>query len=470
MIIGRDKEVKILEEAYEDKVSRFIVIYGRRRIGKTFLVKEVFKDRLFLNVSGIYNKPKKTQLNNFKNSLIKLGLKEDSIISDWYIAFSKLEELIKESKVNKKVIFIDELSWIDTKKSNFLSAFENFWNSFCFFRDDILLIVSSSATSYILKKVIHNKGGLYNRATNQIYLTEFSLKECKELGKYKNLGFGLNQYLECYMYLGGIPYYWDLLKKELTLEENINDLFFNFNSMLKDEYHYVFDSLFESSTLYKEIIDFLLTKNSGYSRKEITSKLKIVDNGNLTTILEELELSGFIKKYSTYNESKGYLYRVIDNFLIFNNKIVSKKGNNSDYFLKLIASQTLNIFKGYAFELLILKHIKEVKGALGIENVVTSEYSFLVKTNLDEGIFGSQIDLLIDRNDKIINLCEIKYSDEEYLVEKKDVDSLRHKVSDFKKISKTKKGIMTTLISPYGAIKNSNSSIFNVILDFNIFF
>ncbi len=465
MLVGRKNEVELLEKIYKDNKSHFISIYGRRRIGKTFLINETFKDKILFHHSGVANGSLKTELFAFTSSLKDSNYTPSTKITDWFVAFEELKSLIKSSNLKRKVIFIDELSWMDTPKSNLMSALESFYNGWASFRDDIILIVCASATSWMLKKVIHNKGGLYNRLTEQIHLKQFTLKECEEFLKNNNVAINRMQVLEYYMVLGGVPYYYNFIKKGLSVPSNIDNMFFKEDAPLKDEFKYIFASIFKNPNDYIKIISALAKKKIGLTRDEIISNTKLINSGALSMKLDELESCGFIRKYNCFGmKTKETLYQIIDNFTIFYYSFIEKCSNDENFFLNQINTPLMNTWEGFAFERVCLLHISEIKEALGISGVYTECNSWFTKRNDELGINGSQIDLLIVRKDQIINLCEMKFSNVEYILTDKVVGSINNKINDLKLVTKTKYAIYPTLITTIGLKENANALLMQNVL------
>ncbi len=464
-MVGRQKEFERLNDAYDDNRSRSVAIYGRRRIGKTYLINETFKGRILFHHVGIQNGAYKTQLSEFAASLKDSGHPCASIPTNWFDAFRELKELIKESKELRKVIFIDELSWMDTPKSEMVKALESFWNGWVSARDDVVLIVCASASSWMLQKVIYNKGGLYNRLTDTIHLNQFSLKECEDYFGQKGFSVNRMQILQYYMNLGGVPFYYTLLQKGLSVPQNIDALFFNEDAPLKKEYEYLFASIFKHPKSYMSIIAALGRKKIGLSREEIIKETKLKNSGGLTKKLEELESCGFIRKYNCFGmKAKNSLYQIVDNFLLFYYAFLEKEPNDENFWEVQTNSPRANAFLGYAFEKTCLLHIKQMKEKLGVSGVLTEANSWFCKKDDDAGLFGSQIDLLIVRKDQVINVCEMKYSQTPYIYTKKDLDSLNRKIHDFQAATKTRYALCPTVIAAGGLKKNSNSmSIQSVI-------
>ncbi len=465
MIIGRKKEIETLKNIYNDNKSHFVAIYGRRRIGKTYLVNEVFKNDMIFHHSGVANGTLKEQLFAFKASLKNCNYLKDVKITNWFEAFEELKDLIRESQTERKIIFIDELSWMDTPKSDLMAALESFWNGWASFREDIVLIVCASATSWMLKKIIHNKGGLYNRLTEQIHLNQFTLKECEEYFNTQCILVNKIQILEYYMILGGVPYYYNFIKKGLSVAQNIDNMIFKHDAPLRDEFKYLFSSIFKNPDIYLKIISALAKKKIGLTREEIIKYSKITNSGDLSTKLDELESCGFIRKYNCFGmKTKGAMYQIIDSFIIFYYSFLNEDPNDEYYFENLYQTPTINTYYGFAFERVCLLHINEIKESLGIRGVSTECNAWYCKKDLDNGIFGSQIDLLIVRKDQIINLCEMKFSNVEYTIPDKVMQSIYTKISDLRTITKTKYAIHPTLITPIGVKQNSNSLSMQAII------
>lgn len=456
-MIGRKQETELLEQAYNSNRSEFIAIYGRRRVGKTFLVRQLFADKIAFTYSGMPNVPTKVQLYNFYRELRAQGCKAQSAPKNWTDAFFMLRELVASKPEGKKVIFLDELPWMDSRQSSFLPAFENFWNAWASARNDILLIICGSATSWIVKKILHNRGGLHNRLTNQICLQPFNLKECEDYVTEMDLPLNRQQVIEGYMVFGGIPFYWSLLERNKSLTQNIDLLFFGRNSKLKDEFQELYRSLFTKPEVYVGIIKALGTKKAGMARDEIISSAELDSGGKLTGYLEDLENCGFIRRYQSIGaKTKNALYQLVDNFTLFYFRFMEGKNIiDANYWSKIQTAPIYHNWSGLAFERVCLLHSEQIKKALGISGVITNEYSWRTAANEDHP--GAQIDLLIDRSDKVINLCEIKYSDSPYTIDKKYLENLRNKVALFRQITKIRKGIALTMITSSGLVKNSYS-------------
>ena len=471
MIIGRKNEIKILNDSYNSDQSTFVAIYGRRRIGKTYLINELFQDKIYFRHAGIYNGSYKDQLISFANSLKNCGYKNVKEINNWFDAFEELKNFINLSNKKKKVIFIDEIAWMYTKNTEFLKVLENFYNEWASARHDIMLIICSSVTSWIVNNIIHSKGGLYNRVTDQIYIEPFTLKECDEYSNYKSLNLSKKQIIEAYMVIGGVPYYWNYIKKGESIPQFIDKCFFNTNAPLRNELKYIFTSLFQSPDIYLNIIEKLSKKKYGLTRKEIIDNDKIIDNGNLTQKIRDLINCGFIREYSPLEyKKKSIIYQLIDPFTIFHFHFLTKKASDNNFWQNQLNTSSINTWKGLAFERICLLHYNSIKKALGISGVYSSVYSWSCKKDLDNGVFGSQIDMVIERNDNVINLIEIKYYDSKFLLSSSQLESINKKKHDFIELTHTKSSIHLSLISLNGIEENKNSKELQVILDSNDLF
>ena len=458
MLIGRKKEINLLHEIQNDDSSHFLAIYGRRRVGKTFLIREAFDYRFAFQHAGLSEGGMKGQIFAFVSSLKDAGYEVKKQPKNWLEAFEYLKDLIRKSSEKKKIIFIDELSWMDTPKCDLMVALENFWNGFASARKDIVLIVCASATSWMLSKVVHNKGGLYNRLTEQIHLRTFCLGECEEYVKNSGLAFNRNQILQYYMIFGGVPYYWGFLKKGLSLSQNIDRILFEKDAPLRDEFKYLYASVFKKPENYVKIIEALGTKKVGMTREEIINAAKISNSGDLTTKLEELESCGFIRKYYAFGmKKKNAIYQLMDCFTLFYFKFLKSQPTDEHFWTNQINTPLVNTWMGLAFERVCMEHIEQIKLKLGISGVLTEVNSWYCKADLDNGVFGSQIDMLIVRKDQVINLCEMKYSQSEYTITEKVDRNIRNKISDLITISGTKYAIYPTIITTYGLVENSYS-------------
>ena len=456
-IIGRAEQKAKLKSYIASDSSEFVVVYGRRRVGKTFLIREYFKNTFDFQMTGLANAGKKEQLINFHAAIQKYNSTAILFADTWFGAFQQLTELLEQSKSGRKVVFLDELPWLDTPKSGFLSAFEHFWNDWASARRDILLIVCGSATSWITGKLLNNKGGLHNRITKKMSIAPFNLGECEEYLLSRNITLNRYQIVESYMIFGGIPYYLSLLEKGMSLAQNIDNLFFNESGVLRNEFNNLYASLFKNHENYVKVVEALAKKSKGSSRDEILSLSKLSDGGSTTRILQELEECKFIRKYNAIDKkTKDGIYQLTDFYTLFYFKFIQKNEYNDPRFWSTsIDSAQHRSWSGYAFEQVCLAHIDQIKRKLGISGVQCKTASWRSRTTGQ----GAQIDLLIERKDQVINLCEMKYSTEEFSIDKSYSQTLRNKFSAFREETKTRKAIHLIMVTTYGLNHNEYSGM-----------
>lgn len=464
-IIARSKEQKELKSLFKSTNSEFVAVYGRRRVGKTFLIRESANDNFAFYVTGVHNATKEEQLTNFAIALQKYSKCERlNIQKNWILAFYSLSQYLESLPKGEKIIFFDELPWMDTPKSNFIAALENFWNSWAALRDDIKLVVCGSATSWIINNLINSRGGLHNRLTHKIILEPFTLSECEEYFTQKGYNFSQKQIAECYMVMGGIPYYFSLMNRAKGLAQNIDYLFFAPNAPLRNEFKDLYAALFKKSEPHIAIVTALSNKSKGLTRNELIKVTKLENNGALSIVLEELCQCGFIRSYENYSESykistkqrRGTVYQLIDFYTLFYFHFVVENSYSDEHFwTNSINSQVHNTWSGLSFEILCLVHLPQIKKALGISGVLTRAFSWRNESDAKH----TQIDLLIDRKDDTINICEMKYYKDVFTISKDYEDKLCKKILDFQTYSKTKKTIILTMITCFGIKDNQHSDI-----------
>ena len=458
-LIGREKEIRTLEEAMESKDSVFLAVYGRRRVGKTFLLRQTLSDRIVFSYSGKANITRQSQLKSFRLSLMEQGMPDCPVIKDWFTAFSYLKRLICLSSESKKVILLDEVAWMDNHKSDFIPALEGFWNEWCSNRNDIFLIICASATSWIIDNVFHNRGGLHNRVTMRMRLSPFTLKECEEFSIANNLSYSRKDILNLYLAIGGVAWYWTLLKKGYSVKQNISQLFFENDSPLRGEFLELYSSLFIRPEKYIDIILALGKKSSGMERQELSTECKVSNNSKLGKMLQQLEECGFIRSYVPYGKKENSIvYQLIDSFSLFHLKFLSKfKGEiNSDM---VLSSSSYNTYCGLAFEKAVMNHLNELKRAMGISGINTQAYTWRSNPKkLKEGEKGAQIDIVLDRADGIINIIEAKWTSngEPYMISSSDEEDLLNKRQVFIEQTQTRKSVFLTMVTISGIKKNSH--------------
>ena len=451
-IIGRRDEQDTLQQYVESDKPEFIAVYGRRRVGKTFLIREYFKNSFSFYISGLANSTKGEQLENFNATLSFYGKTPYPRAKDWLESFRQLVHLIEyNKKKGKKVIFIDELPWFDTPRSGFITGLEYFWNGWASARRDILLIVCGSSTSWMTNKLFKNRGGLHNRVTYRMYLKPFNLAECEAFFEQKKIVLDRKSIVESYMIFGGIPFYINMFEKRLSVAQNVDKLCFAKNGALRNEFSILYSSLFKHHENYELVIKALAKKKIGLKREEIIQETKL-QGGGLTTILENLELCSFIRSYNAYQKkTKDCLYQLVDFYSLFYlNFIQNARQSDKHFWTNFIGSAKHRAWSGYAFEQVCMQHAAQIRKKIGISGIVTYSAAWRSKQSAP----AAQIDLLIDRNDGIISLCEMKYSDDEFVIDKKYDEILRNKKATFIRETKTRKGVHTTLVTTYGVKRN----------------
>lgn len=461
MIIGRTKEKKQLSKILSSSEAEFVVLYGRRRIGKTYLIREFFTTQPceFLYVTGSSEGTLKTQLIHFTEALAKTFFANAplKVPASWHEAFQLLHQQIISTK-NKVVIFLDELPWLATPKSGLLQVMDYYWNHHWSTLKNVILIGCGSSASWMMQNIIYHKGGLHNRVTAEICLLPFTLAETQAYLTYRKIHLKEQTILNLYLALGGVPYYLKYVEKGLTAEQNIQQIIFNDSAPLKDEFNKLFKSLFKDAKVYIELIHLLAKKAQGLSRVELAKLAKHSQNGGrLTDKLKDLCAGGFIQAYIPWGKQKGEYYKVVDEFCLFfltwveSNK---KKGFLPHHWINQAQSQPYKIWAGYAFEMICFKHIKQIVKALGIECGGKID-TWRTNQKADK---GAQIDLLIDRNDNAISICEIKYTAKPFKIDKQYAHCLQNKVAIFKETTGTQKQLFIVLITANGVQPNEHSA------------
>ncbi|MDO8367066.1 MAG: ATPase [Saprospiraceae bacterium] len=430
--------------------SAFVAVYGRRRVGKTYLVRHVFEEKFTFHLTGIANVGLQPQLANFYAALVRYfpWLEDKPMPVDWFQAFQYLISALERSQDVRKVLFLDELPWFDYPRSGFIPALEHFWNSFASARRDILLLVCGSAASWMINNLINNRGGLHNRVTHRIRLDPFTLNECEAFLQQKSFTYDRYQIVQLYMALGGIPFYLEAVSPEKSAAQNINDLCFSPRGMLRKEFDSLLASLFKNAGKHIAIIEVLAKKAKGLERGELLKLAKLTDGGSASKILGELEESSFIKKYPAFGKSNRYvLYQLVDFYSLFYLKFIKNSSElDKDFWLNSLDNPEVRAWSGYSFEQVCLAHLDKIKQALGISGIQTRSSAWVGES----GGQKAQIDLVIDRRDHVINLCEMKFSLNPFEINKSYADDLRTKIGVFKSATQTKKAVFLTLITTFG--------------------
>jgi AAA+ ATPase superfamily predicted ATPase len=452
-IVGRETEIKILGRLLQSGEPELLAIYGRRRVGKTFLIKTYYKKNLAFSCSGQYNGKTREQLTNFITQLNTYFPENKQLLhaDTWQYAFNRLRSCLESIRgPEKKVVFFDELPWLDSHKSGFLSSFGYFWNEFASQRKDLLVVICGSAASWIIDKMVNSKGGLHNRITQRIRLLPFTLHETEIYLQHRNIRLERYQLLQLYMVMGGVPAYLNAIERGKSVAQNIEKICFSKDGALQGEFDNLYAALFNTPEKHIQVIQALARKSSGLTRTGILDVGKLLTGGNITNVLNELVESGFIQRTLPYGKKeKDSLYRLSDPFSLFYYKFMHvQKGNELGQWISRQATPAYISWCGYAFENICFNHLDQVKKALQIGGVQSTASSWRQQGVSSEA--GAQIDLLLDRADQCINICEIKFSTQPFVIDKKYARELEQKLAAFRQNTKSRKTLFLTFITTYG--------------------
>ena len=464
-LIGREKEIRQIQSCMASDKAEFVAVYGRRRVGKTYLITRLLDEKLAFDMTGVIGGTKREQLHFFNDALQRAGYDlSNGIATNWFDAFSSLEKLLEQSPAEQQqIIFIDELPCLDTPNSGFIKAIDHFWNGWASRRSGLKLIVCGSATSWMVSNLIDNKGGLHNRITHEIHLQPFTLHEVELYLKSRQFDWSRFTMVQAYMMMGGIPYYFSLLNRDESLAQSIDRHYFSEGGEMRREFNRLYSSLFNKVGSYTKIINLLAESKMGLTRSEISDKLRISSGGTLTQMLDNLVNCDFVRCYFIKKKnvvSVSGIYQLTDFFTLFHLSFGRKPITEPDYWSKMLNTPTLNTWQGLAFEQVCMAHIPQIKKALGIDRIHTEYYSWRSYGKEDR----VQIDLLIDRADGIINLCEIKFATTPYVLGKSEAERLLTRQAVFASETSTRSGICLTLIAPYGLTSNSHSDCIHAIV------
>ncbi len=453
-LVGRQKELALLRSLKEKNTSSFVAVFGRRRVGKTFLIRNAFDYQFTFHLTGLAKGGLKKQLNNFYAALVKVAPPGHEVLfpADWFWAFQYLSNWLESLPAGQKVIFLDELPWFDTPQSGFITALEHFWNSWASARRDVLLIVCGSAASWMMNNLINNHGGLHNRVTHRIRLEPFTLAECAVYFAQRSSAYRHYQLIQLYMVTGGIPFYLEQVDTGKSIPQNINDLGFLADGFLRTEFDNLYASLFRNSRRHVAVVEALAQKSKGMGREELLRKTGLSDGGSTTKILKELEESGFIRRYQAYDKKeKNAIFQLIDFYSLFYLRFIAHTDPlDKQNWLSGLDSPEYRVWSGYAFEQVCMAHIDQIKQALGISGVQTSTSAWIGEKDGQK----AQVDLVIDRRDQVVNLCEMKFSIHTFTMDEAYADVLRNKISLFRAVTGTNKAIFLTMITTFGLTPN----------------
>lgn len=456
-VIGREEEKKILNEALQSREAELIAVFGRRRIGKTFLIRNHYQKHLVFEITGVHAANLKGQLYNFS-----LALQQSMRMpappaapSNWIDAFQMLSNYLDTlGKKHPLVVLFDELPWICTPKSGFLQAFAHWWNTRASGNPLMKVVICGSAASWMIRNIINDRGGLHNRVTQRIRLQPFTLAETEDFLQHQGIKLDRYQILQLYMAMGGVPQYLKQVRKGESAAQAIDKLCFSRSGMLKTEFKDIYRSLFAHAENHEAVVRALSKKAKGMSRAEIIKECKFTTGGWTTELFDELEQSGFITQYIPFGRTvRDAIYKLSDEYSLFYMKFIENaRATGSGTWLRVSKTPSYASWSGFAFEAVCQKHTYPIKKALGISGIYTEASAWRYIPQKDEK--GAQADLLLDRADHCINLCEMKFSAEEFVINKKYAAELDSKAAVFRKETGTKKTIFPTMITTYGCRKN----------------
>jgi hypothetical protein len=468
-IIGRAREMRILESCLESKKPEFVAVYGRRRVGKTYLIREFFHDSFAFHLIGTSKGGTRVQLEYFDAAMRKYSSRNHPPVQGWHDAFGRLAHMLDTEHAGvprgvKRVLFFDEIAWLDTPRSGFLSALEHFWNDWGSAHEDVVLIICGSAASWIVKKLLRNRGGLHNRITRRIRLEPFSLAECDDLLLDNDIDYNRQAVAESYMVFGGIPFYFSLFERGLSVAQNVDALCFTAGAALENEFEELYASLFRHSEKHVTVVRALGKHRCGLTRDEIAQQTGIGSGGGLTEVLEELEQSGFIAQIADLSKRPTKsLYLLVDLFSRFYLKFMAAKARNRTLWSDLQGKGRFYDWRGHAFETLCLLHVDQIKDRLGILGISTTDSVW----SGSEGEARTQIDLVIDRSDGIVDLCELKFTEDEFVISKAYAEKLEERKRIFLRRMGAKKSAHLVLLASAGLKKNAHSHIVQSALALN---
>lgn len=474
-MIGRKAEKEELLRRFQRNKAEFVAVYGRRRVGKTTLIDETFHGRFVFRHAGLSPIEGKgqgvmeAQLLHFYHSLKDYGLGEASAPKNWLEAFYLMEKLLARKDAGQRmVVFLDELPWMDTPRSGFVTALEGFWNNWGCHRKNLMLIVCGSASSWILDRLINNHGGLYGRITCEIRLTPFTLKECELFMQENGIRFSRYDIVQSYMIFGGIPFYLDALDNRFSLAQNVDRLLFSKGAPFRDEFDRLFSSVFTNPEAMQALVRLIHTRRTGYTRKEISRFPGVPTGGALTSCLKALEASDFIEKYVPFGLGKRDThYKLTDPFCLFWLHFSDENQKKDEQFwVHHQATQAVVSWRGFAYENVCFQHIPQIKQALGIRGVRSLQSAWILR-NEEE---NTQVDLLIERDDHVVNACEIKFYSDAFVMDKTYYRELLRRQNILIEKLSPKVAVYQTLISTYGLKKNEYSGVFSQVVSMDDLF
>ena len=441
-IIGRkDEEEHLLWRLSHDE-GQFIAVYGRRGTGKTFFVEELLGERIDLTVTGIPGGSRKDELHNFSRELSARSGQKFPFTRSWMDAFRQLRSFIETRKEQESIIvFLDELQWMDTPKSRFLTMLGHFWNSYGNWVRNFRLIIASSDPGWMIQKVFGDPGELYGRIVCRLWLRPFTLRETEELLQRRGFHLDRRETLLAHMLTGGVPYFLTMLDPKESLAENTERLFFSPDAPLCAECESVLSSLSAVSegSPGRRILELLAQNDRGLRIEEITKALKPEPEDIIQDALQGLEESGLTRVYGSFRKRKhGAVHCLSDSSLLFCLRFVrgcagTPPRSRSD-------AGERRTWMNAAFAISCLRHMNEIREAAGISRILVSICVWQPE--------GRPV-LVFDRGDRAVSICEIEYS-ESPLSAAECLPHLQRLMEQFRAETRTKKALKPVMIAPYG--------------------
>jgi AAA+ ATPase superfamily predicted ATPase len=448
--------VRLLDEIMADPAPALVAIYGRRRVGKTFLVRRATAKVLKFELTGVKDANLRRQLENFSSALATASTGEfTGVPRSWEQAFDLLAKWFSTlPRREKHVLFLDELPWLASPRSRFLPALDHFWNSWASRQPNLVLIVCGSAASWMIRKLLHDRGGLHNRVTHRIRLDPFTLAESREfLLKSRRVSLSNLQITELYMAMGGIPHYLKQVRRGESSAQTIDRTCFGKDGLLRNEFDLLYPALFDSPERHLEVVRALAKRS--LTHQEIAAASGLSDGGRLSMVIKELEESGFVRATLPFGKKKkDTRYRLSDEYSRFYLRWIESWRGDADGWLKMRGRPNWRSWSGLAFEELCMKHLGQIKAALGIAGVSTESSSWTFRPK-EESETGTQIDLLIDRADGCINLCEMKFAEGPFVIDKRYAAILRQRRDTFRRETGTTKSLFLTFVTSNDVKRNA---------------
>lgn len=471
-IVGRAKEIAEFEKYVRSGRPEFIAVYGRRRVGKTFLINQLFHGRMTFSMTGVLEGDFDEEIEAFMDAMDLYGFEVKESPATWMRAFTLLRKAL-QPKVDAGgdcIVFLDEIPSLDTHGSGFAKALGHFWNSWASLHNNVKLIVCGSATTWMIKNIIDSHGGLHDRITHEMKLLPFTLRETEQYLINNGFHWSRLSVVQSYMMFGGVAYYLSLLDSNLSLTQNIDNLYFDVNGPLRREYKRLFKTLFRSPEPYTEIVELLARHKKGLTRAELMQKLNKDSGGNLSEQLENLIECGMVRKYKVREKkvvkSKGSIYQLVDMFSLFHIHFADKSGSDSRFWANHLGTPETNTWLGLAYERVCLLHVEQIKATLHIDTIASEQYSWRSK----ESTPTAQIDLIIDRADDVVNVCEIKYSTKEYSLTEDEAQKMAYRLEAFRRETGTRQSLYLTLITAAPLAENAHSDDIPVKLTMDALF